>query len=473
MTARTRTPKEPPHSLDAERAVLGSLLLDPAMLDRVLAEFHGRDLDGIFFNEQHGEIWRAMRSLAASGRPIDAVCLIAEIQSRPDCEISAPYLAQLANATPTSANAAHYARQVRDFHDLRRLRDLAGQAHRAAGHSNADPARVLLDLSTGLAQLGGSNASKIVPLADDLEAAVNAIVQTHTGEATGGIATGFRGLDGILGGFAPGALYIVGARPSIGKSALALNLALNAAHRDCAVLLFSLEMPRASLAKRLVLAAGEISAQRLKARAYRDDDLRERLTQAQMRLAAQPIHVAESARLPVYELAARARDFQRRQPLGVIIVDYLQLLQSSNPKAHREQQVAEISREIKVLAGELGVPIVLLAQLNREADKDPAAPPRLSHLRESGAVEQDADAVLLLSPITQPAPDRAVVRVHVAKHREGECGECALLFDKAIQKFNDGNGPIPDTRTSPTRVFKRNVPATASNAPYNEDDEAF
>lgn len=424
----------PPQDLEAERSLLGSLMLSPAAFEEVSAIIRASD----FYSDAHRRIWRSYAAIAHSSTPADDVVLLGhELEKRGDlAEIGgANYLAQILETVPHAAHAAHYARIVRDAADRRRIIDIGLQLCRGAHDKNREIPEMVSSAESGLhAILESSAESEAV----DVNDALIEVFETLDAEDPPGISTGWRDLDWKLnGGFRPGALYIVAARPSVGKTAFAGNAALNVAVNGAGVMIFSVEQPRQELTERLLSARSGIPVAKIQLRTV-DASERDRLTEAANELGILPIAIDHGSTRTVTQIAAIARLRKRRQGLSLVIVDYLQLLTPEDQRVSREQQVATMSRGLKCLARDLNVPVIALCQLNRSIEARENKRPKLSDLRDSGSIEQDADAVLFLDrPATwKDGADESEAKLIVAKNRNGATGEIQMFWKATTMQFH-------------------------------------
>ncbi len=433
----------PPHHLEAEQSVLGSVLVDNAVLERL----EGLIQADAFYKLGHQKIWRAMERLAAAGEPIDLVTLSEELKRAGELdEVGGyTYLVGLAEQTPTAAYAEHYARIVAEKAALRRLIAAAGEVMRLA-YDEAGSLEEILDKA----------GQKILEVQRDGSrrdfAAMNELVhQTfehihrlyeNQGAPTG-VRTGFRELDRMIGGLEPGSLTIIAARPSMGKTSLALTIAQHAALKEnVPVGIFSLEMPAIQLVTRIITAEARIDMNRLRQGQLSERDF-QRLVDVAGRISEAPIYIDDTPDLTLLELRARARRLAAQYQLGLIVVDYLQLMSGaagSVKSENRQQEIAAISRGLKSLARELDLPVVALSQLSRAVESRPNKRPMLSDLRESGSIEQDADLVLFIyrDEYYNPHSEKAgIAEIIVGKQRNGPTGTVELQFHAAHVRFND------------------------------------
>jgi replicative DNA helicase len=429
-----------PQATEAEQSVLGSILVDRDAILRV-ADFL-RPVD--FYRQQHADIYEAMLALHGQREPIDLITLGDELARRDRLEAvgGAAYLASLMNTVPTAVHVEHYGRIVERKSVLRNLISAAGKIA-AVGYEVANDAEIAIDRAESILfeisqhrTTGGfeSLATLLGQAYDRLE-----YLHEHRGQILG-IPSGLGQLDLLLGGFQPSDLIILAARPSVGKTSLALNIAQHAAVREGKkVAVFSLEMSREQLALRLLSAESGINPRPLQT-GFVDETDWSKIAQVMNDMHNAPLWIDDQPGLSGMELRTKARRLEAEQKgLDLVIVDYLQLMQASTPSrdANRVQEVSEISRGLKELARELKVPVIALSQLSRGVEQRGTAEPRLSDLRESGSLEQDADVVLFLYREGEQNPEAEfeVVKAKVSKHRNGPIGEVPLNFRKANTRF--------------------------------------
>ncbi|MBW2523882.1 MAG: replicative DNA helicase [Deltaproteobacteria bacterium] len=463
----------PPHDLDAEAAVLSAVLLDRDALDRVIEMLRSEH----FYSEANGHIFEACTTLASEGTPIDIVSVASWLRDRERIQQvgGAAYLGQLVDATPAVAHVVAHARVVREKWRLRRLIALC-QRYAAEGYGDVGNAQEFIDTAEqGLYDLARTpETSTVHPLKDVLTTAFQQLTKAaERGDRITGVSTGFFDLDKKTAGLHRGDLMIIAARPGMGKTAFALNLAVNvAAPRAVAaadgspppadaaeqpghgVAVFSLEMPKEQVATRLVCTEARVDLGRLRQGHLGPDDWAG-LTGAASVLSTLPIWIDDTPALGLLDLRAKVRRLQAelgrgvdqddddRHGLGVVIVDYLQLMQGRRGVSSREQEISEISRGLKQLAKELDVPVIALSQLNRGVEtrgtKDKR--PLLADLRESGAIEQDADTIIFIyrdeyyNPET--TQDRGVAELIVAKQRNGPTGKVLTRFVSSCTRFDN------------------------------------
>ncbi|HEY6017619.1 MAG TPA: replicative DNA helicase, partial [Gaiellaceae bacterium] len=385
----------PPHNLEAEESVLGAMMLSPGAIGAVSEVLDAGD----FYRESHAKIYRAALTLYAKGEPVDAITLVDELEERGEIEDvgGKARVHELAALVPATSNAAHYARIV---HEMGTLRGLirAGSEIQRLGYDRPGETTDLVDRAEQLifeiAQARVS--SEFTHIEALLKESFERITQLYeAGIDITGTPSGFRDLDKMTSGFQPGQLIVLAARPSMGKSALGLCMAANIAVRsDTPVALFTLEMSKAEVTQRLMCSEGKVESQRLRSGKLAVDDW-PRLTAACDKLAKAPIYVDDTGSITMMELRSKARRLKSREPkLGMIIVDYLQLMTSGSNPENRVQEVSQISRQLKVLARDLEVPIIALSQLSRAVEQRHDKRPILSDLRESGCLTGDTRVYL-------------------------------------------------------------------------------
>src|SRR5690348_4861089 len=433
----------PPQNLEAEESVLGAMMISPGAMGAVSEIVDASD----FYRESHAKIYRAALALYAKGEPVDAITLTDELEERAELEAvgGRVRLHELAALVPATANAAHYARIVHETATLRGLIRAGGEIARLGWERPGETGdlvdqaeQILYDLSQ---QRVTGEWSEIEEL---LKESFERITQLYeSGVDLTGTPSGFRDLDRLTSGFQPGNLIIVAARPSMGKSALALCMAANMGVRhNVPVGLFTLEMSKAEVTQRLMCSEAKVESQRLRNGKLAPDDW-PRLTAACDKLAKAPIYVDDTGLLNMMEIRSKARRLKARHPnLGLIIVDYLQLLTPSQRRDSdgRVQEVSEMSRSLKILARDLDVPIVALSQLSRAVEQRTDKRPILSDLRESGSIEQDADLVAFVyrdEYYNEDSDQQGLAEVILAKHRNGPTDSIKLSFLKRYAKFSD------------------------------------
>ncbi len=433
----------PPHSVEAEQAVLGGLLLDNSTWDSVADRLRAED----FYRRDHQQIFAAIAELSGRSEPSDAVTLAEYLAAKGQGEETGglAYLAGLARDTPTAANIRAYADIVRERSLLRNLIRVSGEIAASAYDSEGRSARELVDnaeqLVFAIAEQGRHGSSGFVPLRDILGDTIDRLDLLHQsqGQLTG-ISTGYTELDRMTAGLQPGDLIIVAGRPSMGKTTLALNIAENAAiASNTGVAVFSMEMSREQLSMRMVSSLGRVDQSHLRTGLFGDEDWA-RINSAIAQMKTAPIFIDDSGALTPTEVRARARRLTREHKLGLIVVDYLQLMQVAGTKENRTNEISEISRSLKALAKELKVPVIALSQLNRGVEQRTDKKPVMSDLRESGAIEQDADLIMLIyrEEVYEPdTPRKGIADIIIAKQRNGPTGEVHLTFLGKYTRFEN------------------------------------
>ncbi|MDA0823211.1 MAG: replicative DNA helicase [Proteobacteria bacterium] len=424
----------PPHSIEAEQSVLGGLMLDNESWLQV-AE---RITQGDFYRRDHNEIYRAIEALADSGKPYDVVTLAEWLERNELLETvgGLQYLAELTENTPSAANIAAYADIVRERSVLRALvragTDIADSGYRTEGRSADElldqAERFVFDIAERETRTkGGFRRMK-----DLLVNALDRIDQLFQRDnPITGVATGFYEIDMMTSGMQPSDLIIVAGRPSMGKTAFAVNIAQNAAVKEkLPVAIFSMEMPSEQLAMRMLSSIGRIDQHKVRTGKLGDDDW-PRLTHAVGILSEVNLFIDDTPALSPGELRTRCRRLAREHGLGLVVVDYLQLMQVHGSKENRATEISEISRSLKALAKELHVPVVALSQLNRSLEQRTDKRPVMSDLRESGAIEQDADVIMFIyrdEVYDEDSPDKGIAEIIIGKQRNGPIGIRKLRF---------------------------------------------
>jgi replicative DNA helicase len=432
----------PPQNLDAEESVLGAMMLSSGAIGAVSELVDAAD----FYRESHGHIYRAVLGLYARGEPVDAITVVDELDRLGHLEEAGGQerVTELAALVPAASNAAHYARIV---HEMATLRGLirAGNDIARLGFDRPGETVELVDRAEQIVfELSQQRVSGEFTHIDDLlkESFERITLLMEAGTDITGTPSGFRDLDRLTSGFQPGNLVIVAARPSMGKSALALCMAANVSVRhEQPVALFTLEMSKAEVTQRLMCAEGKVESQRLRTGKLATDDW-PRLTAACSKLTKAPIYVDDTGSITMMEIRSKLRRLKMREPnLGLVIVDYLQLMTSGTTVENRVQEVSQISRALKVLARDLDVPIVALSQLSRAVEQRHDKRPILSDLRESGSIEQDADLVMFVYRDEYYNPEdtesAGIAELILAKHRNGPTGTEKVAFQKRYAKFSD------------------------------------
>jgi replicative DNA helicase len=436
--------KVPPHSIEAEQAVLGALMLDnrawDAIADRLIADD--------FYRRDHQLIFEAIAELAGKGNPSDAVTLSEWIERKGQAEQTGGlvYLAGLVRDTPSAANIRAYADAVRERSTLRRLISVGGEIASSAYDPEGRPASQLVDEAERrvfeIAESGNKTASGFIPLKEQLGAVIDRLDMLHQSSgALTGVSTGFNKLDEMTAGLQKGDLIVVAGRPSMGKTTFALNVAENAAFgpAKAKVGVFSMEMSREQLAFRMISSLGRVDQGHLRIGKFGDEEW-SRINTAINMMKSANIYIDDTGALTPTEVRARARRLKREHGLDLIVLDYLQLMQVPGTKENRATEISEISRSLKALAKELAVPVIALSQLNRSVEQRPDKKPVMSDLRESGAIEQDADVIIMIyrDEVYDPETTRkGIADIIIAKQRNGPIGDVQLTFLGKYTRFEN------------------------------------
>jgi replicative DNA helicase len=432
----------PPQNLEAEESVLGAMLLSPTAVATVSEILDASD----FYRESHAKIYRAALALWSKGEPVDAITLANELDERAELDGAGGQarVAELAALVPAASNVEHYARIVKEMATLRGL-IRAGQEIVRLGQEREGEVSDLVDRAEQIVfELGQQReSSDFAHIEGLLKESFERITHLYeAGAEITGVPAGYKELDLLTSGFQPGNLIILAARPSMGKSGLGLCMAANLGVRHSTpVALFTLEMSKAEVTQRMMCSEAKVESQRLRSGRLAPDDW-PRLTAACDRLMKAPIYVDDSGAITIMELRSKARRLKSREPdLGMIIVDYLQLMASDRNVESRVQEVSQISRALKVLARELEVPILAMSQLSRAVEQRHDKRPILSDLRDSGSIEQDADLVMFIYRdeyyLGEESEQQGIAEVILAKHRNGPTGTVKLSWLRRYAKFAD------------------------------------
>ncbi|MBC7074150.1 replicative DNA helicase [Candidatus Parcubacteria bacterium] len=434
----------PPHSIEAEKCLLGCLFLDKDLIYKVVDLLKPED----FYRGIHQEIYNVCVELFQKGEPIDILGVADRLKEKKllDEIGGMAYLTELVNSVPTPSNALTYAKIIQKKRVLRDLISAAQDIHQLA-QNEAEDINVLLDKAEkrifSIAQK--SLTQQFTPIKETLQDAFERIDQlSKFGSKLRGVPTGFWALDNLLAGLQKSDLIILAARPSLGKSALALNIAANVAIREkVPVGIFSLEMSKDQIVDRLIASLAGIDLWRLrtgKLSSEGDDNDFVKIRQAMSILAEAPIYIDDAPSPTVLQMKAMCRRLQAEKGLGLVIIDYIQLIEPLNPEASPVQQVSENSKSLKNLAREFNVPVLAISQLSRAVEHRSPPIPRLSDLRQSGTLEQDADVVLFIyreDRYFEDTPNKGIANIIVAKHRNGPVGQVSLYFDERTVTFKD------------------------------------
>lgn len=430
----------PPQNLEAEESLLGSMLISGEAIPIVTEVTKSED----FYREAHQRIFQAIVSLYNRGEPADPIMVAEELKTMGVLEEvgGKPFLHTLINSVPTAANAKYYAEIVGRNALLRSLikagTDIAG-----LGYEAPENVETTLDRAESLIFNVSQRriSEKFVNIKDLLTESFEEIEKLYEKKAhVTGVPTGFIDLDHLTSGFHPSDLIVIAARPSMGKTSLALSIVANVSlQHKVPVAIFSLEMSRHQLAQRLMCAEARVEAQSLRTGNLKEEDW-PKLSNAVGRLAEAPIFIDDTANITIMEVRSKARRLMARENLGLIVVDYLQLMQGDSRSENRQQEISEISRALKILGRELAVPIIAISQLSRAVEQRQDKRPLLSDLRESGAIEQDADLVLFIyreEYYHRDSEEKGVAEVIISKHRNGPTGMVKLAFLEHYTKFSN------------------------------------
>ena len=440
--------KVPPNSMEAEQSLIGGIMLDAQAWDKIADVVAAED----FYRKDHQLIFAAIANLVEAGSPCDVVTVSEYLDKRGELDAAGglEYLATLANETPGAANARAYAGILRDRAIERALIHVGNQISGSAFATDGRSAPELVDeaerLVFEIAERGSRGRAGFRSLKQILPDAVDRIDVLHQsdGDITG-ISTGYTEFDKLTAGLQAGDLVIVAGRPSMGKTTLAVNIAENAAiGAKVPTAIFSMEMPAQQLAFRMISSLGRVDQTHLRTGRFPDEDW-SRINTAVQLMSDAPLFIDDTPGLSPTEIRARARRLQREHGLGLIVVDYLQLMQVPGNKENRATEISEISRSLKGLAKELALPIIALSQLNRSVEQRTDKRPVMSDLRESGAIEQDADMIIFIyreEVYNQDTPRKGIADIAIAKQRNGPIGDFPLTFVGRYTKFENW---VPDT----------------------------
>ncbi len=428
----------PPQNIEAEQAVLGAILLDKDALITVVDILAADD----FYRSNHQIIYKTMLELSESGEPIDLITITANLQNKKilDEAGGVAYLTDLANTVPTAANVEYYAKIVEEKSILRRLIRAATEIASTGYLGSENVQEVISDAEKRILELSQKkHHDHFIPIKNVLLETLDRIEFLHSnkGEITG-IPSGFTDLDKMTSGFQRSDLIILAARPSVGKTAFALNVAQNVAARaKQTVAIFSLEMAASQLVQRMISAEGNIDAHKLRTGQMDENDWK-KLTMAMTTLSEAPIYIDDTPGITVYDIRAKARRLKAEEGLGLILIDYLQLIHGRGKSDNRQQEISEISRHLKGIARELEVPVIALSQLSRAVEQRQDKRPMLSDIRESGSIEQDADIVAFLyreDYYDRETEKKDIIEIIIGKQRNGPVGKVELVFVKNYNKF--------------------------------------
>ncbi len=434
----------PPHALLAERSVLGGIMLSPEAASNVIGILKGKD----FYAPKHEVIYDAIRALYESGEPVDAIAVGEYLVKHGSLKRigGAEYLDGLISDVPTASNADYYAEIVQQKALLRRLIDAGTRVVQMGYAAQGEPLEMVNIAQAEMYQVTGEDAAAdYVHLQSAVAGAVRDIeIASETADGMTGIATGFAELDKKTNGFSGGQMIIIAARPAMGKSTLALDVARAAAvGAKKTTVFFSLEMSRNEIAMRLLAAEANIPLGVLRS-GNLDDRNWTQIADTQAKLSDKPLFIDDSPNMTLAEIRAKCRRLKQRNDLSMVVIDYLQLLSSGKKVESRQQEVSEFSRALKLLAKELDVPVVALSQLNRASEQRADKKPAISDLRESGSLEQDADMVILLHRemgLAEDNPRAGEADLILAKQRNGPTGKITVAFQGMYSRFKDMQQP--------------------------------
>lgn len=439
----------PPHSIEAEQSLLGGLLIDNTVWERVGDIVNEAD----FYRDDHRRIFRQIARLIELGKPADVVTVYEALEKNGEAEHvgGLAYLGEIANSTPSAANVRRYGEIIRERAILRKLVSVGDQIAASALTPSGKDAKTLLDEAEAkvfeIAEAGARTVSGFVPIQPILGQVVDRIQELYDRDSPAGITgvpTGLVDLDEKTSGLQPSDMIVLAARPGMGKTSLALNIAETVAvEAGLPVAVFSMEMPGTQLATRFLSSIGRIDQHKIRTGKLNDEEW-QRLTYALGKLHEAPIYIDETPGLNPTDLRARCRRLHRQcGRLGLIVIDYLQLMTSLKESDNRSAELSEISRSVKSLAKELHVPIIALSQLNRSLEQRPNKRPVASDLRESGAIEQDADIIMFIyrDEIYNPdSPDKGMAELIISKHRNGSTGTIRMTFLGEFTRFENFAG---------------------------------
>ena len=430
----------PPQFLEGERAILGGLLIDNDSLPKVLATLAADD----FYREAHRNVYKAVTDLFNRNEPVDWVTLTAALKEAGLLEnIGGPaFLAELVDAVPSAANIEHYTRVVKEKAVLRQLISASTEISTRCYEEHGSLDEFVDQCEELIFKVGETRIQSgfvhVKPLMNEAFKMVEALYDRK--ENITGVASGFSDLDGLTAGFQRSDLVIIAGRPSMGKTSFALNVAMNAAiDGGVPTAVFSLEMSKEQIALRILCAKARVNLKSLRTGYLIQEDWG-RLTQAVGSISDSPLYVDDTPAINTLEIRAKARRLKKERDLGLIVVDYLQLMRGATKSDSREKEISEISRSLKALAKELNLPVIALSQLNRKVEERPNKRPQLADLRESGAIEQDADVILFIYRDevynkSEDNPKKGEAEIIVGKQRNGPIGMVTAVFDSRFSTF--------------------------------------
>jgi replicative DNA helicase len=428
----------PPQNIDAEQSVLGAVLIDREAIYRVMKTLRPED----FYREGHRHIYEAMLLLNENGSPVDLITVSEQLRQQGTLEKAGgvAYLASLAEMVPTSANVEFYTRIVEEKALLRTLINLSTRIAGMGYDEGEEPEKLIAEAERMLMELGSRRvANAFFSIKDILLNTFSHLeyLYNNRGSITG-VPTSFGDLDRLCSGLQPSDFIILAGRPSMGKTSLGLCIAYNAALKhDIPVAIFSLEMSKEQLAQRVLCAEARVDQHRIRSGDLDEEDWR-KLHETAGQLAKAPIYIDDTAAISIRQVRAKARQLKAEKGLGLIVIDYLQMMSGSRRAENRQQEISEISRSLKGLAKELNIPVLALAQLSRSVEQRPNKRPVMSDLRESGSLEQDADLIMFIYRDEYYNPEsekKGIAEIIISKHRNGPVGSVELVFLKELTKF--------------------------------------
>jgi len=432
--------KIPPQNIEAEQSILGAVLIENEALNKVLEVLEGDD----FYREAHQKIFACMVELYERNEPLDLITLTNQLKKKKKLEEvgGASYLAGLVDAVPTAANVSYYTKIVKEKSTLRKLISTATEIVTQSYQEGKDLDDFLDEAEQAIFSISAHKIKpSFYPMKEIVKESFKAIEELYEKkELITGIPSGFKDLDGKTAGFQRSDLIVVAGRPSMGKTAFCLNVAQYAAiHTGVPTAIFSVEMSKEQLATRMLCSEARVDSARLRSGFLSESDW-PKLTMAASTLSEAPIFIDDTPAISVLELRAKARRLQAERGLQLVIVDYLQLMRGRSGVERREQEISEISRSLKALAKELNIPVMAISQLSRKAEDRPGRRPQLSDLRESGAIEQDADVILFIyrDEVYNPSSDqKGLAEVIIGKQRNGPTGKVELSYAPEYTTFKD------------------------------------